>query len=376
MQQSGRRTVQVPADLERAVEESVVHHLRTELSACGLLLTADALCQAHAEAAQRGKALLAGLTTRCYGIQPQGSAAVSFEFQSEEGRAHIQAALAFGATTAIVLAPFKNGGRQDFGRIELLCAIFNLGIGLVDSLCDEDSGTGMILLGGLNGDKLMECAEMPQQRGWLHSALPVALAGIAAVAFAADLIEIFFQELHAVYLGQRSLDQRRSIGKQLTAALRAERDSVCWLPDMVERERSLQSSRMTSVLPLQIIESLACGSITTEERSTGTLLGEALWRVDDLVDLCQDARCGALNSLLLRALHDDRGSVKGHDPVTALERLLGSTDIGEAAAEAAECLVAGLRLGDGLQPAERGSTIAAFLYFIQTYAGVPPATGS
>lgn len=376
MQQSGRRTVQVPADVERAVEESVVHHLRTELAACGLLLTADALRQANAEAAQRGKALLAGLITRCYGIQPQGSAAVSFQFQSEEGRAHIQAALAFGATTAIVLAPFKDGTKQDFGRIELLCAIFNLGIGLVDSLCDEDSGIGMILLGFLDGDKLTECAEVPRQRGWLHSALPAALAGVAAVAFAADLIEVFFQELHTVYPGQHSLDRRRGIGAQLAAALVAERDSVSWLPDMSERERSLQSSRLTSVLPLQIIESLACGSITTDEKSAGTLLGEALWRVDDLVDLCQDARGGALNSLLLRALDDAPRSEKGHDPVTALERLLGSTDIAEAAAEAAECLVGGLGLGDGLQPAQRGSTIPAFLYFIQSYAGVPPAAGS
>jgi len=49
--------------------------------------------------------------------------------------------------------------------------------------------------------------------------------------------------------------------------------------------------------------------------------------------------------------------------------LLGSTDIAEAAAEAAECLVAGLRLGDGLQPAQRGGATSAFLYFIQNYAG-------
>jgi hypothetical protein len=206
--------------------------------------------------------------------------------------------------------------------------------------------------------------------------LPAALAGVAAVAFAADLIEVFFQELHAVYPGQRSLDRRRCIGAQLAAALVAERDSVCWLPDMVERERSLHSSRLTSVLPLQIIETLACGSSTTDERSAGTLLGEALWRVDDLVDLCQDARCGALNSLLLRTLDDAPRSEKGHDPVRALERLLGSTDIAEVAAEAAECLVAGLGLGDSLQPAQRGSTIPAFLYFIQSYAGVPPAAGS
>jgi hypothetical protein len=234
----------------------------------------------------------------------------------------------------------------------------------------------MILLGFLDGDKLTECAEAPRQRGWLRSALPAALAGVAAVAFAADLIEVFFQELHAVYPGQSSLDMRRGIGRQLSAALVAERDSVCWSLDRVERERSLHNSRLTSVLPLQIIETLACGSMATDERSAGTLLGEALWRVDDLVDLCEDARSGALNSLLVRALDDAPGSEKGHDPVTALERLLGSTDIAEAAAEAAECLVDGLRLGNGLRPAQRGGAMPAFLYFIQSYAGVPPVTAS
>jgi hypothetical protein len=368
--------VQVPADVERAVEELVLRHLRTELAAYGLLLTADALREAKAKTAQRGKDLLAEFITRCYGIQAQRRVEVSHQFQSEEVRAHVEGALAFGAASAIVLAPVKDVAKPYFKLIEQLCAVFNLGIGLVDSLSDEDSGIGMILLGLLDSDELTECAEVPRQRGWLRSALPAALAGDAAVGFAADLIEIFFQELHAVYPGQSSLDMRRGIGRQLTAALVAERDSVCWSLDRVERERSLHTSRLTSVLPLQIIETLAWGSMTTDERSAGTLLGEGLWRVDDLVDLCEDARNGALNSLLVRALDDVPRSRKGHDPITALERLLGSTDIAEAAAEAASCLEAGLRLGDGLQPAQRGAAIPAFLYFIQSYAGLPPVTAS
>ena len=351
-------------------------HLRTELGAHGLLLTVEALRRAKADAAKRGKALLAEFITRCYGNQAQSSVEVSHQFQSDEVRAHIEGALAFGATSAILLAPVKDFTKPYFMPIERLCAIFNLGIGLVDSLCDEDSGTGMILLGFLDGDKLMEHAEAPRQRGWLRSALPAVLAGVAAVAFATDLIEIFFQELHAVYPGQSSLDMRRDLGRQLSAALAAERQSVCWSLDRLDRVRSLNSSRLTSVLPLQIIETLACGSMTTDERSAGTRLGEALWRVDDLVDLCEDARNGALNGLLVRTLDDDPSSEHAHDPLTALERLLGSTDIAEAAAEAAECLAAGLRLGDGRQPAQRGGAMPAFLYFIQTYVGVPPVAAS
>ena len=353
-----------------------MQHLQTELAARNLLLTADALRNARAETAQNGQALLAELITSCYGIGPQNGVAVALQFESEEARAHIQAALAFGAAAAIVLAPVNGDAGEDLRRTELLCAIFNLGIGLVDSLCDEDSEIGLALLGFLNGDTLMACAESPRRRGWLRKALPATLAGNAAVTFAADLIELFFEELHAVFPGERSLRQRRGVGRQLAAALMAERDSVCWSKmaggEIAGRERLLESSRLTSVLPLQIIESLACGTIATEEVSAGTLLGEALWRIDDLVDLCQDARSGALNSLLLRAM-DDAPEI-AHDPITALGRLLKSTDIAQAATEAAQCLAAGFKLIDS-QPAHP-STVAAFLQFIQSYAGVAPAEES
>jgi hypothetical protein len=373
MQQSGRRTVEVPADIERAVEESVVQHLQTQLAARGLLLTSDALLQANAEATRRGEALLAEFVGRCYGIQPRSDVAVSLQFQSEESRAHIHAALAFGAISAVLLTPVKSGTKQDSGRTELLCAIFNLGIGLVDGLCDEDAGIGMTLLDLLGGDKLMRCAEEPWHRGWLRMALPATPAKIAAVALAADLIECFFEELHAAYPGERSVDRRRNIGRQLAAALVAERDSIGWSPKIVEREQSLRSSRLTSVLPIQIIETLARGGIVVDERSAGTLLGEALWRIDDLVDLCQDARTGALNSVLLRALDGAQRSGEVYDPMAALKRLQGSTHIAEVAAEAAQCLSAGLQFRDGRWAAHARGAIPIFVHFIQTYAGVPPA---
>jgi len=45
------------------------------------------------------------------------------------------------------------------------------------------------------------------------------------------------------------------------------------------------------VLPFEIIETLATGATT----AAGTDLGEAMWRIDDLVDLGRDASSGALN---------------------------------------------------------------------------------
>jgi hypothetical protein len=117
------------------------------------------------------------------------------------------------------------------------------------------------------------------------------------------------------------------------------------------------------VLPFQIIETLASGDHAPAEPSAGTLLGEAMWRIDDLVDLCQDARSGSVNGVLLAAatVADPPG---GWDLVTALERLLTSREIARIAAEAAERLVAGLLRGGG------GTT--PFLYFIQRYAGIAP----
>ena len=105
---------------------------------------------------------------------------------------------------------------------------------------------------------------------------------------------------------------------------------------------------------------------STSEPTAGTLLGEAMWQIDDLVDLCQDARRGSLNGFLL-AVATGSGRPGDRDLLAALERLLNSTDIACAAAGAADKLLAGLQhAGD-----EHQGT-ASFLHFIQRYAGVPP----
>ena len=100
--------------------------------------------------------------------------------------------------------------------------------------------------------------------------------------------------------------------------------------------------------------------------TAGTQLGEAMWLIDDLVDLCQDAHSGSLNGILLAAT-TGAGRPGERDVLAALERLLDSTDIACAAADAAEKLLAGLQLaGDDHQGT------ASFLHFIQRYAGIAP----
>jgi hypothetical protein len=358
--------VEIPARIEHAVGDAVARQLETELGDRGLLLAADDLVAAEAEAAQHGARLLAGVIQRCYPISSQGGRAVEIEFESEHYAARLEAALAFGAVTARVLAPGRRD-REHADSVELLCAMFNLGIGLVDGLCDEDAGTGGALLELVEGQDLPRAAEEPRERGWLRATLPAALAEDHTVAFTVDIIEAFFETLHAVYPDDQWVQQRRGVGTQLEAALEAEHRSVIRSADETTREQLIECSRLTSVIPFQVIESLARGDHARTERTAGTLLGEAMWRIDDLVDLCQDARSGALNGVLL-AGEDEPGD---RNLVAALERLLASTAIAGAAEQAAESLLAGLHLaGGGRATAQDHPPSRSFLQFIQRYAGI------
>jgi hypothetical protein len=353
--------VEIPARIEQSVSDAVTHHLKTELGDRGLLLTADGLAAAEAEAAHRGANLRMWVMHQCYPMTCQGSGA--FEFESEHTAARLDAALAFGAVTARVLA--KRGVECFAGSVGLLCAMFNLGIGLVDGLCDDDVETGGALLELVQGSDLAEAAEAPRARGWLRSTVPPALVEDPTVAFTVDIIEAFFATLHAVYPEDGWWQRRRRVGTQLGAALEAERQSVLRSADQTAREELIECSRRTSVLPFQIIETLAGGDHATGP-TAGTRLGEAMWRIDDLVDLCQDARRGSLNGLLLAAA-TGAGRPGERDLLAALQRLLDSTDIACAAADAAEKLRAGLQLaGDDHQDTP------LFLHFIQRYAGITP----
>jgi hypothetical protein len=361
--------VEIPAHIEKALTGAVARRLEIALGERGLLLAANRAAEAEAEAAQQGARLLTCVIDRCYPAIREGRSEIKFE--SEPDR--LAAALAFGAVTARVLAPVEDHSDELSGSVELTCALLNLGVGLVDSLCDQDVATGRALLELIEEHDLVMRAEEPRGRGWLRGTLPPALAPDHAVVFTVDVIEVFFETLHATFPRDEWCQQRRAVGTQLQAALEAERRSVNYLMDQSAPQQLIECSRLTSVIPFQIIEALARGCHPPTERTAGTAIGEAVWRIDDLVDLCQDAHCGALNSVLLAAL-DGAGRSRGErDGRGALERLLTSTDIADTAAHAAESLRAGLQLAyRGRATDEDDLPGGVFLYFIQRYAGIPP----
>jgi putative flavoprotein involved in K+ transport len=355
--------VEIPASTEHSVSETVARHLESELGVRGLLLTAGDLARAEAEAAHAGAYLRTCVLRQRYPMICDGSGAVKFE--SEHTAARLDAALAFGAVTARVLA--KRDVERVARSVEFLCAIFNLGIGLIDGLCDDDAETGVALLELIRGSDLANAAEVPRARGWLRTALPPTLAEDLTVTFTVDIVESFFETLHTVYPDDGSWQRRRRVGMQLGVALEAERGSVTRSAEQTPREELIECSRLTSVLPFQIIETLASGHRATEP-TAGTRLGEAMWRIDDLVDLCQDVRRGSHNGVLLASA---TGVVRPgeRDLLAALERLLNSTHIACAAADAADHLLAGLQVASD---DHRGR--ASFLHFIQRYAGITPVT--
>lgn len=156
------------------------------------------------------------------------------------------------------------------------------------------------------------------------------------IAFTARVIDAFYCVLHETH----SLPVRRDVGRLLAEALAAEQRSVrvsFGAPDEL-----LKASRNTSVLPFVIMATLVQGDI-----DAATHLGEAMWRIDDLVDLDLDAESGALNSLL----------VNGR-PTQAV--------IQSVAREAADHLRTGLGRTDGRR----------FLSFVYRYTGVTPESST
>jgi hypothetical protein len=250
MTRAGGDTVEIPAHIEQAVGDAVARQLETELGDRGLLLTADGLATASVEAARRGRALFPRIIARCYPGDSQASVAFTVEFESEHAAARIETALAFGAATADVLGRGARNAGSSGCTIEVTCAMFNLGIGLVDSLCDDDAARGEALLALVQGQDLAAASEAPRERGWLRPAVPPALAEDPAAAFTVEIIEAFFGTLHDSYPDDAWLTLRRGVGTQLCAALAAERQTVGLSPDETTREQLIECSRLTSVLPL------------------------------------------------------------------------------------------------------------------------------
>ena len=72
--------MEIPADIQRAIEEEVARNLRAELDNRGLLLVAAALAEAEAAVAELGTRLLTRAISVCYPTSRQSDGAVTIQF--------------------------------------------------------------------------------------------------------------------------------------------------------------------------------------------------------------------------------------------------------------------------------------------------------
>jgi hypothetical protein len=321
-----------------------------------LLLTASRFAAAEQRAMRDGQRLLTPVIHRCYPLSEFDTQVLTLEFDGEQHASRVRSALAFGAATAgVLMSSHLPPNRR--GAIELLSATFNLGIGLVDGICDTDVATGIRLLELVDRGDVVDATRRPRPRGWLRVQLPPELESDPAVSFAVGIIETFFATLHATYPGDAWARLRARVGDQLAVALEAERSSLAASPADASPDQLTHYSYATSVTPFEIVGTLSLGD---HAAAVARFLGEAMWRLDDLVDLCDDAQSGALNAVLLGATGSGR---------EALERLLVTDVIAAAAARAGDSLLRGVELA--ARPAQDGS-VDVFLQFIARYAGILP----
>jgi hypothetical protein len=364
--------VEISAQLRQVIDDAVSRSLWTELDARGLLLTPAVSASAATDATRCGAALLRRVLAHCYQDDWPGERAVDVEFDDDQAATRIELALAFGSVTASLLRPRRSDGARPAGSVDLLCAVFNLGIGLIDGLCDGTPQLGLRLLRVIQELDVSSASREPSPRDRLRSALPASLAADPTVLFTARIIDVFFDLLHDSYPGAQGSGVRERVGDLLEQALEAESASVDNSPEPepapapASRDQLIEWSRRTSVLPFQVIEHLAAGEPALPSPTAGLLLGEALWRIDDLVDLTQDASLGALNAVLCAATQNPGRAMDSED-VAALERVLTAQAIPLAAAQAAERLDAGLTAAPGATASSADRWL--FLSFVQRYAG-------
>jgi hypothetical protein len=357
--------VEIPEVMRQAVDGAVRRSLFTELHARGLLLTGGASESATARARSRGQVLLGSVVAHCY----QDSAPVTkVQFDNDDTASRMGLALAFGTVSAdLLMRPTPvDGGKRD--SLTSLCATFNLGIGLVDGLCDGAPHLGRPFLDALDAADIPGAALEPRPRAWLRSALPAVVATDPTVDFTARVIEAFFNRFHSAYPGAAAAMLRAAVAVLLRDALDAESQSVGRSKEAVTRDRLIESSRRTSVVPFQIIEHLANGDHELREPSAGTLIGEALWRIDDLVDVCDDVCRGALNAVAL-TVGEGPSPPTLSGVVAVLADVLSSDVIPVSAATAAENLNIGLNMSwGGGPPTSEGRQL--LLSYVQRYARI------
>ncbi len=329
------------ADIPPVLRFLVVHEAQTAFAATmasrGLTITPAARVAVVAADRTSGRRIAARLPAPAPGSRVFG----------QHWRDQAVPVLGFGWGMTHVLAAHQSLPCQ--AEAAELGAVLILGTAAVDQLLDGSRRRRDALLAVLNRDLLAAAAERDTgQRALAEASLTAADPGVRYVL---ALVSAFFQRLQHCSLAE---DWYQRICDLLRQAYDAELRTISARPPEPPGDGILQAHLSARVLPLQVISAIQCGlrghacAESGHDKCTraAQLLGEVIAAVDDLADLCADARTGAVNSLLAQSAGPGLAAEQ-RSPSRALIGVLSSGACWHAVDSAARALT---ELGHGLPP--------------------------
>lgn len=230
-----------------------------------------------------------------------------------------------------------------------LGAVLILGTAAVDQLLDASPRRRDALLATLSRGLLIAAADRSTgQRALAEASLA---AQDADIRYVLGLVSAFFLRLTRCDLDEFWYQR---ICNLLLQGYDAELRTLASSPPGRPSTEILQAHLSARVLPFRVISAIQCGLCrhACDDSDQGScaraaqLLGEAVAAVDDLADLCADARHGAANSLLNLSADPDRDADL-QSPSRALVGVLASGACWHAATSIAQALT---QLTDSLLP--------------------------
>jgi hypothetical protein len=251
-------------------------------------------------------------------------------------RARMPIVLAFGFETGAALYSLQNQGGRNRREVGNMCAIFNLGISIFDLICDNFPAEALELTQWF--DHRPSTSSRP--RGGLVALSPNLRDSQALeVRLLAKLVAWFFEQLDS-HAGTSNQAVFKRVKRHLLEAYRAEMNSFHF--PRGPRNRPLKISRIKSTLPFVIIAELSSlfvlqprNAVMLLVRNLTKHLATGFWLTDDLVDIIDDSRTGALNSAIV-CLEHNLAWRKSNKRKSVVRRLLETDHIEELAARIAE----------------------------------------
>ena len=265
---------------------------------------------------------------------PGAPSVVSGSLFAAPWRAKIVSMLAFGVGAAEVLAAAQ--GLLCPPEAVELAAVLVLGTAAFDRVCDENPRLRAQLFATLAREVLDALCAGDLSPGDADKL--VRTARHADVRYVLSLVAAFFARL-ASWVPPGPV--RTRVSELLRSAYDAELVTVS--PEAAESADAVAAAVAARVLPFTVITTVTCalaghgcdGGPGWSCDQPATLLGQAMASLDDLADLCMDARTGAVNSLLTAARTP---GADASDPSGLLVQLLASGACWDAAEAVAQRL--------------------------------------